>query len=69
MKLVYDSYFAVTQKKTLPQTEICVSGKCSSLSVNKSVELEFESAGVQKIVVKLTSGGESQRHNLFVEVK
>ena len=69
VKLVYDPYFAVTQKKTLPQTEICVSGKCSSLSVNKSVELEFESAGVQKIVVKLTSGGESQRHNLFVEVK
>lgn len=69
LKLVYDPYFVVTQKKTLPQTEICVSGKCSSLSVNKSVELEFESAGVQKVVVKLTSGGNSQRHNLYVEVE
>jgi hypothetical protein len=69
LKLVYDPYFAVTQRKTLPQVEICVSGKCSSLSVNKSIELELESAGVQKIVVKLTSGGISQRHNLYVEVK
>ena len=69
LKLVYDPYFAVTQRKMLPQVEICVSGKCSSLSVNKSIELELESAGVQKIVVKLTSGGISQRHNLYVEVK
>lgn len=69
LKLVYDPYFVVTQRKTLPQVEICVSGKCSSLSVNKSIELELESAGVQKIAVKLTSGGISQRHNLYVEVK
>ena len=69
LKLVYDPYFVVTQKKTLPQVEICVSSKCSSLSVNNFVELEFESAGVQMVSVKLSSGGETQRQNLYVEVK
>lgn len=69
LTLVYDPYFTVTQKKTLPQIDVCVSDKCSRLPVGGTTELEFESAGVQKVVVKLTSGGETQRQNLYVEVK
>lgn len=69
LTLVYDPYFAVTQNKTLPQIDVCVSDKCSRLPVGGKTALEFESAGVQKIVVKLTSGGETQRQNLYVEVK
>ena len=69
LKLVYDPYFAVTQRNSLPQVEICTAGKCAALSVKGSLELEFESAGVQKISVKLTAGGETQRQNLYVEVK
>ena len=69
LKLVYDPYFAVTRRSSLPQAEVCVAGKCSALSVNGTLELEFESAGVQKVSVRLGSGGETQRQNLYVEVK
>lgn len=69
LTLVYDPYFAVTQRKTLPQAEVCVAGKCDRLSAGGTAELEFESAGVHKLVVKLSSGSETQRQNLFVEVK
>ena len=66
---MYDPYFAVTQRKTLPQAEVCVAGKCDRLSAGGTAELEFESAGVHKLVIKLSSGSETQRQNLFVEVK
>lgn len=69
LKLVYDPYFAVTQKSSLPSAEICVGGVCKNMSAGGSVELEFESAGVQTLDVKLRAGAYAQTQKLYVEVK
>lgn len=69
LKLVYDPYFTVMQKRNLPSVEVCVSGKCEKMVSGGMADFEFESAGVQKISVTLSSEGKTQRQNLFVEVK
>ena len=69
INLLLDPYFIVTKQRELPSVSICLSGQCSSLKPKESLELEFPSAGVQKIVVKLKNGGRNVEQNLFVEVK
>lgn len=69
LKLVYDPYFTVMQKRNLPSVEVCVAGKCEKMVSGDMADFEFESAGVQKISVMLSSEGKTQRQNLFVEVK
>jgi hypothetical protein len=69
IRLLLDPYFVVTKQRELPSVSICLSGQCSSLKSKESLELEFPSAGLQKIVVKLKSGGRNVEQNLFVEVK
>lgn len=69
LRLVYDPYFTVMQKRNLPSVEVCVSGKCEKMAPGGMADFEFESAGVQKISVTLSSEGKTQRQNLFVEVK
>ena len=69
IRLLLDPYFIVTKQRELPSISICLSGQCSSLKLKEALELEFPSAGVQKIVVKLKNGGRNVEQNLFVEVK
>lgn len=69
VRFLLDPYFIVTKQRELPSVSICLSGQCSSLKLKESLELEFPSAGVQKIVVKLKNGSRNVEQNLFVEVK
>lgn len=69
VSLVLDPYFIVTKQRTLPSISVCVSGTCKSISSKERVELEFPSMGLQKIVVRMSSGGRNVEQNLFVEVK
>lgn len=69
LKVFYDPYFVSTNRTTLPNIEIYSAGKWHSLSANSSLELEFESAGVQKIQVRLSEGGLTVNQNIFVEVR
>ena len=69
IRLLLDPYFIATKQRELPSVSVCLSGQCSSLKLKGSLELEFPSAGLQKIVVKLKSGGRNVEQNLFVEVK
>ena len=69
IRLLLDPYFIATKQRELPSVSVCLSGRCSSLKLKGSLELEFPSAGLQKIVVKLKSGGRNVEQNLFVEVR
>lgn len=69
IKLYYDPYFVCTNRKSLPIVEINVNGELKKLLPKTETELAFESAGVQIIKVKLTEGGVTINHNIYVEVK
>ena len=69
LKVFYDPYFVSTNRKTLPKVEIYSAGKWNALNAESSLELEFESAGVQKIQVRLSEGGLTVNQNIFVEVR
>lgn len=69
ISLVYDPYFVVTKRKSLPSVSICVSGLCKTISPKERLELEFPSSGLQTIAVKMSSGGRNEEQKLFVEVK
>lgn len=69
LKLVYDPYFAVSQRQKLPSVDVCVAGKCEKMVSGSMAEFVFESAGVQKMTVTLSSEGKSQQQNIFVEVR
>lgn len=68
LKVIIDPYFVVTQKKKMPVVQLCTASKCKS-PVNGIIDLEFESAGVQKIRVNMNEGGKVVEQYLFVEVK
>ncbi len=68
-RVVYDPYFTVTPSGKLPEIELCIGGKCLKLEPKSEVLLEFESAGLQKILVKIHSEGKVFEQKLFVEVK
>lgn len=67
--IVYDPYFVVSTRETLPSVEICTSKGCQILQAYTEQVLEFESAGLQKIIVKMNSNNTSIQQTLFMEVK
>lgn len=69
LKLVYDPYFTVMQSRNLPSVEVCMAGHCEKMVPGGMADFEFDTAGIQKISVTLSSEGKTQRQNLFVEVK
>ncbi len=69
LKLFYDPYFVSTNRKTPPKVEIWSDNQWKVLEPKSEMELEFESAGLQKIRLKLTEGGLTVNQNIFVEVK
>lgn len=69
ISIVYDPYFVATTENTLPKIEVCLYGKCQALAPKSSVDLEFNSAGVQKLVIKLDYGTTHIQQTLSMEVK
>lgn len=69
ISIVYDPYFAVTTRTTLPEVEICVNSKCEKIAPKSTIPIEFESAGVQDIIVKMHSDEVDTRQTLKLEVK
>lgn len=69
IKLYYDPYFICTNRATMPTVEINVNNQWRPLPLKSEVDVAFESAGLQKIRVRLSEGGLTKIHNIFVEVK
>ena len=69
LKIFYDPYFVCTNRSTLPKVEINAKNKWQTLEPKSEMLLEFESAGVQSVKVRLSEGGVSINQTLFVEVK
>lgn len=69
IRLHYDPYFVSTNRKSLPTLQVYAKGVWNDVSPKSHLDLEFESAGVQKIQVKLSEGGVEVNQNLFVEVE
>lgn len=65
----YDPYFVSTNRKNLPVVEIFTDRSWKILEPNTKLDIEFESAGIQKLQIRLTEGGLTVNQNLFVEVK
>ena len=69
LKIFYDPYFICTNRNVLPKVEIYAKNKWQTLEPKSEMLLEFESAGVQSVKVRLTEGGVTINQTLFVEVK
>ena len=69
VKIFYDPYFVCTNRNTLPRVEIYANKKWQTLEPKSEMLLEFESAGVQSVNVRLSEGGVNINQTLFVEVK
>ena len=69
IRVVYDSFFVVTDKKGLPEIDVCLAGKCKRVEPNAETEIEFPSAGIQKMAVKLHYGATTVQQTLSLEVK
>jgi hypothetical protein len=69
VQVVYDPYFTVTPSGKMPELELCTAKKCLELRPKSEATLEFESAGLQKLLVKIHSDGKIFEQKLFVEVK
>lgn len=69
VKIAYDPFFAATTRATFPSVEICNAGKCQTATPGAEITLEFASAGVQDITVKMRSEGLSVNQTLKLEVK
>jgi hypothetical protein len=69
LKIFYDPYFVSTNRKNLPKVEIYSDGKWNVLNANSSMELDFASAGAQKIQVRLSEGNLTVNQNIYVEVR
>ena len=69
LKIFYDPYFVCTNRSTLPKVEINAKNKWQTLEPMSEMLLEFESAGVQSVKVRLSEGGVTINQTLFVEVK
>lgn len=67
--IFYDPYFVVTTRDALPDVEICTSKGCHVLKPKTEQVVEFESAGLQTITVKMKSGTTSIQQTLYMEVK
>lgn len=69
IRLVYDPYFTVAPGGKLPRLEFCTAGKCLELNPKSEGILEFDSAGIQKILVQIHLENQTLKQNLFVEVR
>ncbi len=69
LKMFYDPYFVSTNRKALPQVEVWSGNQWKVLAPRGEMILEFESAGIQEIKVRLTDGGLTVNQNIAVEVK
>ena len=69
VRIVYDPYFTIAPDGQLPTIELCTEKKCLELIPKTEEVLEFESAGLQKILVKIHSGNQTLEQKLFLEVK
>ncbi|WP_163438808.1 hypothetical protein [Fibrobacter succinogenes] len=69
LKIFYDPYFICTNRNSLPKVEFYAKNKWQVLEPMSEMLLEFESAGVQSIKVRLSEGGVTINQTLFVEVK
>ena len=69
IKFVYDPFFVATTRSSLPRMEICVKSKCQAVSPKTGMDFEFDSAGEQTVVVKLSSDNVNTQQNLKLEVK
>lgn len=68
-RIFYDPYFLTTNRAKFPAVEVKIKGTWEVLAPKSEKEIQFESAGVQKIQVRLTEGGIITTQTLFVEVK
>lgn len=66
---VYDPSFVISTSGKMPETEICTSAKCEVLAPMNQVNLEFPSAGVQQIRIKLNDGVTVSQQKFSLEVK
>ena len=69
LKVFYDPYFVSTNRNALPKVEIYANKKWQTLEPKSELLLEFESAGVQPVNIRLSEGGVNINQTLFVEVK
>jgi hypothetical protein len=69
VRLVYDPYFTVAPVGKLPRLEFCTAGRCLELNPKSEGILEFDSAGIQKILVKIHLENQTLEQKLFVEVR
>lgn len=69
VRIVYDPYFTVAPKGILPKVEICVGGKCVELNPKNDTVMEFDSAGIQNILVKIHVGSITLEQKLSLEVR
>lgn len=69
VRIAYDPYFSITPSGKLPDLELCTGAKCLELGPKSEGTLEFESAGIQKILIKIHSENKTVEQALFVEVK
>ena len=69
LKLFYDPYFVTTNRRNLPKIEIWVNNQWKDFPPQSEMLVEFESAGIQHIKVRLTEGGLTVNQNIAVEVK
>lgn len=69
IRIAYDPFFVVTDKKGLPEIDVCLAGKCRRIEPNADAEIEFPSAGIQKMAVKLHYGATTVQQTLSLEVK
>ena len=69
VKIAYDPYFVATTRGSLPHVEICVDGKCQEVGAGTLADIEFSSAGVQNITVRLRSGNTTTQQVLSLEVR
>ena len=69
LKIFYDPYFVSTNRDVLPKVEIFANKKWQTLEPKSELLVEFESAGVQPINIRLSEGGVNINQTLYVEVK
>ena len=69
LKIFYDPYFICTNRNSLPKVEFYAKNTWQVLEPMSEMLLEFESAGVQSVKVRLSEGGVTINQTLFVEVK
>ena len=69
IRITYDPFFVTTDKRDLPSIEICTGSTCKQVEPGKATDIEFTSAGIQKLVVKLAYGATKVQQTRSLEVR